>query len=154
MSTCPIRHPLWLSMSCGSQGYSAFNAVVAAFPWIFLGFLPYCMFMRHVPIIGASWRVILTVGIDIWAAFIISEEQFLLGPPSFRSLLMRLQIGTPNNYLFLLGPFNVLRKNPMPNIWSWAFILTIVILTYIKLIRLDDEKKLLFWFIYHVLTWV
>ena len=70
LSVCPIRHPLWSSVSCNSQGnivqgsslhkcgqkssYSAFNVVVAAFPWIFLGFLHSRMFMRHVLIIGAS----------------------------------------------------------------------------------------------------
>ena len=48
LSTCPIRHPFWFSVSCGSQcstiqrssphkcdqksSCSAFNAVVAAFP--------------------------------------------------------------------------------------------------------------------------
>ena len=48
LSTCPIRHPLWFSVSCGNQGSivqrssphkcdqksscSACNAVVAAFP--------------------------------------------------------------------------------------------------------------------------
>ena len=48
LSTCPIRHPLWFFVSCGSQGStvqrssphkggqknscSAFNMVVAAFP--------------------------------------------------------------------------------------------------------------------------
>ena len=48
LSTCPIKHPFWLSVSCGSQGSTiqaspqhkcgqksscnAFNAVVAAFP--------------------------------------------------------------------------------------------------------------------------
>ena len=54
MSVCPIRHPLWSSVSCDSQGNivqgsfphkcgqknscSAFNAVVVAFHWIYLGF--------------------------------------------------------------------------------------------------------------------
>ena len=75
LSTCPIKHPLQFSVSCDSQGSTvqrssphkcgqksscnAFNVVVAAFPQIFLGFLPSHMFMRHVPIIGASWRVTL-----------------------------------------------------------------------------------------------
>ena len=79
LSTYPIRHPLWFSVSCGSQcstvqrssshkcgqksSYSAFNAVVAAFPQIFLDFLLSCMFMRHVPIIGASWKITLIVGL-------------------------------------------------------------------------------------------
>ena len=70
LSTCPIRHPLWFSVSYGSQGstvqkssphkcgqknsFSAFNAVVTAFSQIFLGFLLSRMFMRHVLIIGAS----------------------------------------------------------------------------------------------------
>ena len=54
LSIFPIRHPLWLSVSCGDQGStvqessphkcgqksscSAFNMVVAAFPYIFFGF--------------------------------------------------------------------------------------------------------------------
>ena len=70
LSTCPIRHHFWFSMSCGSQcstiqkssphkcgqksSCSAFNTVVATFPQIFLGLLPSRMFMRHVPIIGVS----------------------------------------------------------------------------------------------------
>ena len=106
LSTCSIRHPLWFSVSCGSQGSTiqrssphkcgqksscnAFNAVVAAFLYIFLGFLLSRMFMRLVPVIGASWRVTLIAGVHTWAAFIISEEEFLLGPPSIRFLLMRL----------------------------------------------------------------
>ena len=81
LSTYPIRHSLWLSVSCGSQGNTiqrssphkcdqksscnAFNAVAIAFPQIFLGFLPSGMFMRHVPIIVASQRVILIAGIHI-----------------------------------------------------------------------------------------
>ena len=130
LSTRPIRHLLWLSVSCGTQGStvqksfphkcgqknscSAFNAVVVAFPWIFLGFFLSRMFMRHVLINGVSWKVILVAGIDTWDAFIISKEGFSLGPPSIRSLLMRLWIGTSNNYLFLLGPFNVLGQGQNP----------------------------------------
>ena len=79
LSTCPIRHPLQFSVSCGRQGNTvqrssphkcgqksscnAFNAMVAAFSQIFLGFLPSRMFMRHVPIIGTSWRVTLIAGV-------------------------------------------------------------------------------------------
>ena len=79
LSTCPIRHSLWFSVSCGSQdsivqrssphkcdqksSCSAFNVVVAAFPQILLGFLPSRMFMTYVPIIGASQRVTLIVGV-------------------------------------------------------------------------------------------
>ena len=53
LNTCPIRHLLWLSVSCGCQSstvqgssphkcsmkssYSAFNVVVAVFPQIFFG---------------------------------------------------------------------------------------------------------------------
>ena len=79
LSTHPIKHLLWLSVSRGGQGSTiqrssphkcdqksncnAFNAVVVAFPQIFLGFLPSRTFMRRVPIIGASWRVTLIVGV-------------------------------------------------------------------------------------------
>ena len=81
LRTCPIKHLLWLSVSCGSQGNtiqrssphkcgqksscSALNAMVAGFPQIFLGYLHSRMFVRHVPIIGVSWRVTLIVGIHI-----------------------------------------------------------------------------------------
>ena len=73
LSTCPIRYPLWLFVSCvrrdntvqrsslhkcgQKNSYSAFNAVIAVFPLIFLSSLPSCTFMRHVPIAGTSWRV-------------------------------------------------------------------------------------------------
>ena len=81
LSVCPIKHPIWLSMSCNSQGntvqkssphkcgqkssFGAFNAVVAAFPQIFLGSLPSHMFTRHVPITGASMKVTFIVGAHI-----------------------------------------------------------------------------------------
>ena len=81
LNTCLIRHPFWLSMSCGSQGNtvqrsfphkccqksrcSAFNAVVAAFPQLFLDSPLSCMFMMHVLITGVSWKVTLIVGIHI-----------------------------------------------------------------------------------------
>ena len=81
LSTCPIRHLLWFSVSCDSQdstvqessphkcgqksSYSAFNAVVATFPQIFFGFLLFCMFIRHVPIIETSWRITLIVRVHI-----------------------------------------------------------------------------------------
>ena len=81
LSTCPIRHPLWFLVSCGSQGSAvqrsspykcgqkssciAFNAVVATFPYIFLDFLPSRMFKRHVSIIGVSWKITLTDGVHI-----------------------------------------------------------------------------------------
>ena len=105
LSTYPIRHSLCLSMSCDSQdntvlrsfpnkcgqksSCSAFNTVVAVFPWIFLDFLLSRMFTRHVPIIGAFWRIILIAGIDIWVAFIISEKEFLLRSSTIPSLFMR-----------------------------------------------------------------
>ena len=79
LSTCPIRHPFQFSVSCGSQGSivqrssphkcgqksncSAFNAVVVAFPQIFLDLLPSHMFMRHISTIEASWKVTLIIGL-------------------------------------------------------------------------------------------
>ena len=42
----------------------AFNAMVAAFPYILLGFPPSRMFEEHVSVDGASWKVTLVVGID------------------------------------------------------------------------------------------
>ena len=58
--------------------------------------------MRHVPIVGASWRVTLIARTRIRTALIVSEEEFLLELPSIHSLLGKLQIGISNNYLFLL----------------------------------------------------
>ena len=121
LSICPIRHPLWLFMSCDCQGStvqkssphkcgqksscSAFNAVVAAFPQIFLSFYHSGTFMMHVPIIGASWKVTSIIKIHTGAIPSLSEEMFLLGPRSTHSLLMRLQIGITHSYLFLFGSF-------------------------------------------------
>ena len=81
LSVRPIKHPLWLSMSCSSQGsivqessphkcgqnssFGAFNAVIAAFPQIFWGSFPSHMFMRHVPITRASMKVTFIVGAHI-----------------------------------------------------------------------------------------
>ena len=106
LSTRPIRHPFQPFVSYGSQGSTvqrssphkcsqksscnAFNAVVATFPQIFSSFLLSHMFMRHVPIAGASWRVTLIVGVHTWATFIISDKGFLLGSSFIRSLLTRL----------------------------------------------------------------
>ena len=80
LSTCPIRQLLQFSVSCGSLGSTvqrssphkygqkssccASNAMVAAFPQIFLGFLPSHMFKGHVSINGVSWRITLVTGID------------------------------------------------------------------------------------------
>ena len=79
LSTCPIKYSLQFSVSCGSQvstvqkssphkcgqksSCSAFNAVVTAFPQIFLILLPSRMFMRHVLIIGVSWKITLIAGL-------------------------------------------------------------------------------------------
>ena len=81
LSACPIRHPLWLYVSCGSQDSTvqgssshkcgqkssciAFNVVVAIFPQIFLSSYHPCAFMMHVPVIGASWKVTLIAEIHI-----------------------------------------------------------------------------------------
>ena len=82
------------------------------------------MFVRHVSIVGVSWRITLIAGVHTWVAFIKSEEEFILGPPSICSLFTRLLIGTLDNYLFLLGPFNVLGQSLRPNVWFWALIPT------------------------------
>ena len=93
LSTCPIKHPLWLSVSCGSQdstiqgspqhkygqksSCSAFNAVVAVFPKIFLSSHLLCMLTMHVFITGASWKITLISEMYIWTGFIMSEEKIL-----------------------------------------------------------------------------
>ena len=75
-SAPPIRHPLWLSVSCSSQGSTVqessphkcgqkvscwtFNAVAAAFPQIFPNFHPFSTFIMHVPLRGISWKVTLS----------------------------------------------------------------------------------------------
>ena len=47
-----------------------------------------------------------------WAAFIISEEELLLRLLSIRSSLIRLSLGTLDNYLLLLGQFSVPTQKP------------------------------------------
>ena len=98
LSVCPIRDPLWLSVSCDSQcstvqgssqhkcgqesSCSAFNAVVAAFPKIFLRSHHPWMFMIHIFVTGASWKVLMIVRTRIWYVFIMPKEILLLGPSS------------------------------------------------------------------------
>ena len=81
LSVCPIRHPFWLSVSYGNQGStvqgssphkcgqksscSAFNAMVAAFPQIFLGSHLSRTFMAHIPITRTSFKVTLIIRIYI-----------------------------------------------------------------------------------------
>ena len=77
LSVCPIRDPLWFFVSCGSQcnivlgssrhkcgqesSCSAFNAVVAAFPKIFIRSHHPWMFMIHIFVTRASWKVLMIV---------------------------------------------------------------------------------------------
>ena len=81
LSVCPIRHPFWFSVSCGSQentvqgsskhkcnqesSCSVFNVVVAVFPKIFSRSHNLWTFMIHIFITGTSWKVIVIVGIYI-----------------------------------------------------------------------------------------
>ena len=81
LSTCPIRHPLQLSVSCSSQdstvqgspqykygqksSYIVFNAMVATFPQIFLcSYYPYT-FMIHVIVTGVSWKVTMIARVHV-----------------------------------------------------------------------------------------
>ena len=61
---------------------SAFNAIVATFPKIFLRSHHPWMFMIHIFIVGASWKVVMIVRTCTWYIFILFEEIFLLGPSS------------------------------------------------------------------------
>ena len=81
LSTCPIRHPLQLSVSCGSQyntvqrsspqkcdlksSSNTFNVVVTTFSQIFLGFLPSHVSAKYIYVIEASWKVTLIAGLYI-----------------------------------------------------------------------------------------
>ena len=81
LSACPIRHPLWLYVSCGSQdntvqessphkcdqksSCSAFNAMAAAFPQIFLSSQPSGTLEIHAPITGVCWKATLNLKIHI-----------------------------------------------------------------------------------------
>ena len=76
LSACPIRHLLWLSVSCGSQGNTiqgssphkcsqkvscrAFNVVTVAFPQIFPNFHSSSMFTIHVLLSETSQKVTLS----------------------------------------------------------------------------------------------
>ena len=90
--------PPWLSVSCGSQSStvqgssprkcgqrsscSAFNVVIVAFPKIFLNSHHHGTFMIHIPVTRASSKITLIIKIFIWYVFSLSEEIFLLEPPS------------------------------------------------------------------------
>ena len=81
LSTCPIRHPLQLSVCCNSQGnivqrssshkcgqkssYSAFNVMVTAFFQICLGFPPSHVFAKYIYVIEAFWKITLVAGLYI-----------------------------------------------------------------------------------------
>ena len=121
MSVCPIRHPLWLSMSCGSQGNtiqgfsphkcgqksscSAFNAVVATFPYIFLSPHHPCTFTIHVTVTRSSWKITLFIRIHTRAIPSLSEEVFLLGLSSHSCLasFTRFYVWHIRHYSLVLG---------------------------------------------------
>ena len=97
LSTYPIRHPLWLCMSCGSQGSivqgsspykcdqksscSAFNVVATALSQIFPSSYSSSIFVMLAPSSGVSWKVTLSDRIYIWSVLDLSEEIFLLWTP-------------------------------------------------------------------------
>ena len=76
LSACPIRHPLWLSVSCGNQDNTvqrssphkcgqkvscrAFNVVAAVFSQIFPSSHSSNTFIMHVPLSEISWKVTLS----------------------------------------------------------------------------------------------
>ena len=80
------------------MSYRAFNAVAAAFFYIFLGSYLSCTFMTHVPIFRTSWKVGLIIRIYTRSAFSLFEEIFLLR----------------------LGLLMLLAKAPKPNCMIWA----------------------------------
>ena len=94
LSVCPIKHPLWLFVNCGSQGstvqgssphkydqkssFSAFNAVTAVLSQIFPSSYSSSMFVMLAPSSGVSWKVTLNDRTCIRSALGLSEEIFLL----------------------------------------------------------------------------
>ena len=94
LSAYLIRHPPWPFVSWGSQNSTiqgssqhkcgqkiscrAFNAMVPAFPKIFLSFHPSWMLIMHIPISETSWNVTLRDRIYIWSGLYLSEEILLL----------------------------------------------------------------------------
>ena len=83
--------------------------------------------MRHVPIVGAFWRITLVAGMHAWAAFIISEEEFLLGSPSIRSSFIRLSLEASDICLLLLGLSSVPKQRPKAQHVILGLILTIAL---------------------------
>jgi len=81
---------------------------VLAFSYIFLGFLPSHVSMKHILIIEPSWKVTLIARLYIWIIFVKSEEDVLLGEPFICSLFMELGLGISHNYLLLLRPIYIL----------------------------------------------
>ena len=97
LNVCPIRHPLWLSVSCGSQdstvqgsspykcdqksSCSAFNAVTAALSQIFPSSCSSSIFVMLALSNGVSWKVALSERIYVWSVLCLFEETLLFGPP-------------------------------------------------------------------------
>ena len=96
-SVCPIRQPIWLSVSCGSQdntvqgssphkcsqksSCNVFNAMAATLSQIFPSSYSSSMFMMLTPSSGVSKKVALSDRICTRSVLGLSEEIFLLGTP-------------------------------------------------------------------------
>ena len=135
--------------------------MVAAFSKIFLRSHHLWTFMIHIFIIGASWKVIVIVGIRIWDIFIMSEEIFLLGSSSY--LYFAHWVLGLNHSLPFIRPrtAHVFGQGPRPNTWSgpltlklfwniWSFIFRITYLNIKKIItnyQIYYHIEILFYFI-------
>ena len=93
------------------------------------------MLMRHGPISGASWRVILVARIGTQAAFTISEEEFLLGPPYTRSILWNFTLEPQITICSSSAYSTSLNKAQGPIYDFWALIPTV---NFDNIMSLDD----------------
>ena len=75
--------------------------------------------MIHIFITGASWKVIVIVGIRIWDVFIMSEEIFLLGLSSYLYLLIKSWVWTIHYHSLVLGLLSS-RSRPKAQYMIWA----------------------------------
>ena len=141
LSACPIRHPLWPSMSWGSQdstvqeyfphkcgqkvSYKTFNAVAVTFPQIFPSSHSSCTFIMHVFINRTSWNVTLDDRrhILIFVAFSRGNIPPRTTSPSLynHSLLVKFEVLRLSCYWSILKSRSLLGQGP---IYIWVCVPT------------------------------
>ena len=132
---CHIEQLFWLSVSSGWKHYSkvfstligqksccsAFNAVVAAFPKIFL--CPYHLLthLKSIFIARISWKITQVKRISTWLTFVRSEEDDPFGLLPLTLSLHDHSLWGLSRHLLLLGRIPISKWGLRPNTKVQAF---------------------------------